>query len=183
MAVLGSQGGLRLNGGDLEKERLFLYRAMLEESDEVSKKDIERKLSYSRGFTRALIDKGGKLANRIRRESGAIMQMIQSFEARERVVLRGPTEMIDKAEQMLEEILSSAVEIALSVDEKEALLRGSGEKKECILNKIRQRISVPISLRGSGKVVIYGKPEETKKAKEVFEEELGMVKKVLSSSR
>ena len=179
VAKLGTQGGLMLKGGDLEKERLhreILYRAMMEESGEV----IERKLTY---FTRALTDKGGKLANRIRRESGAIMQMIQSFEARERVVLRGPTEMIDKAEQMLEEILSSAVEIALSVDEKEALLRGSGEKKECILNKIRQRISVPISLRGSGKVVIYGKPEETKKAKEVFEEELGLVKKVLSSSK
>merc|ERR1719341_1168104 len=134
-------------GDDLEKERLFLYRAMLEESDEVSKKDIERKLSYSRDFTRALTDMGGKLANRIRRESGAVMKIIQSFEATQRVVLRGPTEMVNKAEQMLEELLSSAVEISVSVEEAEALLRG-GKKKGCILNKIEQRISVPLTLRG-----------------------------------
>ena len=179
VAVLGSQGGLRLKGGDLEKERLFLYRAMLEESDEVSKKDIERKLSYSRDFTRALTDMGGKLANRIRRESGAVMKIIQSFEARERVVLRGPTEMVNKAEQMLEELLSTAVEISVSVEEVEVLARG-GKKKECILDKIRQRISVPLTLRG-GKVVMFGEPGETKVAIEIFKEELRLVKKALSS--
>jgi len=186
VAVLGSQGSLRLKGDDLEKERLrreILYRAMLEESAEVSKKDIERKLSYSRDFTRALTDMGGKLANRIRRESGAVMKIIQSFEATQRVVLRGPTEMVNKAELMLVELLSSTVEISVSHEEKEVLLRGSGEKKECILNKIRQRISVPVSLLGSRKVVIYGKPEETKEAKEVFDEELELVKKILRSSK
>ena len=40
---------------------------------------------------------------------------------------------------------------------------------------------MPIRLQGSRKVVIYGKPEETKEAKEIVEEEVGLVKKVLSS--
>ena len=69
---------------------------------------------------------------------------------------------------MLEELLSSAVEMALSVEEKEALLRRGGKKEECIVDKIRQRISVPVSLLGNRKVVIYGKPKETKEAKEIF---------------
>ena len=43
---------------------------------------------------------------------------------------------------MLEELLSSAVEMALSVEEKEALLSRGGDKEECI--------------------VIYGKPKEAK---------------------
>ena len=182
LTMLKSQGGLRLMGDDLEKERLhreILYRGMLEESDEVSKKVIERELSYSRVFTRALTDKGGKLANRIRRESGAIMKIIQSFEATQRVVLRGPTEMVNKAEQMLEELLSTAVEISVSVEEAEALRRG-GKKKGCILDKIKQRISVPLTLRG-GKVVMFGEPGETKVAIEIFKEELRLVKKALSS--
>ena len=176
--MLKSQGGLRLMGDGLEKERLhreILYRAMLEESDKV----IERELSYSRDFTRALTDMGGKLANRIRRESGAVMKIIQSFEARERVVLRGPTEMVNKAEQMLEELLSTAVEISVSVEEVEVLARG-GKKKECILDKIEQKISVPLTLRG-GKVVMFGEPGETKVAIEIFKEELRLVKKALSS--
>merc|ERR550519_921521 len=136
-------------GDDLEKERLhreILYRGMLEESDEVSKKVIERELSYSRVFTRALTDKGGKLANRIRRESRAIVKIIPSFEAMERVVLKGPTEVVNKAELMLEELLSSALEISVSVEEKEALLRGGSKKKKCILDKIKPRISAPVSL-------------------------------------
>ena len=42
------------------------------------------------------------------------MNIIRPSEANEIVVLNGPTEMVNKAEQMLEEPLSSAVEIALS---------------------------------------------------------------------
>ena len=79
--------------------------------------------------------------------------------------------MVNKAEQMVEELLSSAVEIALSVEEKETLLRRGGE---CIVDKIRQRISVPVSLLGNRKVVIYGKSKETK-------EELELVQRVLNS--
>ena len=68
----GSQGvlDLRLKAKNLEKEKLGsenLYRGMMEECM------IEKKLIFSKVFTRALTDKGGKLANRIRRESGAVM--------------------------------------------------------------------------------------------------------------
>ena len=87
--------------------------------------------------------------------------------------------MVNKAEQMLEELLSTAVEISVSVEEAEVLARG-GKKKECILDKIRQRISVPLTLRG-GKVVMFGEPGETKVAIEIFKEELRLVKKALSS--
>ena len=82
---LGSQGGLMLKGGNLEKEkhgREILYRGMLEEStsqmrDNVSKgKVIEKELTFSRGFMITLMAKGGKLANSIRRESGANMNII-----------------------------------------------------------------------------------------------------------
>ena len=55
---------LSLKGTNLEKEKLGrenLYRDMLEESM------IEKKLIYNKVFTRALTDKGRKLANRIRR--------------------------------------------------------------------------------------------------------------------
>ena len=97
-------------------------------------------------------------------------------------MLRGCVEMVNKAELMLEEISSSVVEISVSDEEREALLSGGGKKKGCILEKIRQMISVPIGFQGSRKVVIHGKPEETKEAKEIFEEELGLVKKVLSRS-
>ena len=62
----GSQEVLdpRLRGINLEQEKLGkenLYRSMLEESM------IEKKLIYNKVFTRALTDKGRKLANRIRR--------------------------------------------------------------------------------------------------------------------
>ena len=110
------------------------------------------------------------------------MNIIRPSEANEIVVLNGPTEMVNKAEQMLEELLSSAVEMALSVEENEALLRRGGKKEECIVDKIRQRISVPVSLLGNRKVVIYGKPKETKEAKEIFGGELALVKKVLNRS-
>ena len=168
---LGSQGGLRFKEGDLEKERL--YRSMLEEH--------EKELTYSRTFTRALTDKGGKLANSIRRESGAYMDIIPSFGGgKEKVVLRGPAEKVNKAEQMMEELLSSVVEIYVSDEEKEALLRGGGKNKVCIMDKISHKISVPSAIRRQ-EVLIYGKPEETRVAKEIFEEELELVKEVLSN--
>ena len=40
---------------------------------------------------------------------------------------------------------------------------------------------MPLSLRGR-KAVMFGKPEETKVAKEIFEEELRLVQKILSTS-
>ena len=169
---------LGLQGGDFDEEKLnreILYRSMLEENV------IERELTFSRVFTRALVAKGGKLVNRIRRESGAIMEIIRSSEVTERVVLRGTSETVNKAEQMLEELLSSAVEISVSAEEIEALLSRCGKERGCILDKIRQRISVPLSMQGM-KAVIFGKPEETKVGKEIFEEELRLVRKILSTS-
>ena len=80
---------------------------------------------------------------------------------------------------MLEDLLSSAVEITLSNEERQVLLGRGSRNTGCILNKIEQIISVPLSFQ-VGKVVIYGKPEETKKAKQIFEGELELVKKVLS---
>ena len=56
----------------------------------------------------------------------------------------------------------------------------SGKKKGCIFGKIVQMISVPISFKGKT-IAMFGKPEETKVAKEIFEEELRMVKKMLST--
>ena len=77
----------------------------------------------------SLMAKGGKLANRIRRESGAHLQIIQSSEASKGVILRGHAEMVNKAELMLKEISSSAVEISVSDEEREVLLSGGGKKK------------------------------------------------------
>ena len=145
-------------------------------------KVIENEITFSKFCTRALTDKGRKLANCIRRKSGAFMEIFPSVVAKQRVVLRGLNEMVNKAEPMLNELVSSAVEISLSFEEIETLLRGVGEKNKCILFKIVQRILVPVSFLGiSRKVVIFGNPEETKDAKEIFEEELVLIKNVLSS--
>ena len=81
---------------------------------------------------------------------------------------------------MLEELFSSAVKISLSAEEKGALLRGSGKKKECILDLIRQRIPVPLQIHEEN-VLMFGKPRDTEEAKKIFEEEFRMVKKVISS--
>ena len=100
-------------------------------------------------------------------------------------MLTGCVEMVNKAELMLEELLSSALEIPLSVEEQEALMTASmrgGNKKECILGRISQRISVPVQWVKQGrKVMIFGKVGERQEAKKIFEEELKLVKKALSS--
>ena len=180
VAKFGSQDVSRL------KEMLsreILYRGMLEKST-MQGKVIEKELTFSSGFTRALTDKGGKLVRSITRGSGAHLHIIPSFARggeKERVVVRGYAEMVNKAEQMLEELLSSAVEISVSAEETEALFSRCGKERGCILDKIMQRISVPLSLHGR-KAVMFGKPEETKVAKEIFEEELRLVQKILSTS-
>ena len=188
VAKFGSQGVLRLNGETLGKETLgreILYRDMLESTMQMRGKVIEKELTFSSGFTRALTDKGGKLAKSIRQGSGAYIHIYIPSVARGRekgrVVVRGHAEMVNKAEQMLEELLSSVVEISVSPEEKDALLSRCGKERGCILDKIRQRISVPLSMQGM-KAVIFGKPEETKVAKEIFEEELRLVRKILSTS-
>ena len=141
---------------------------------------IERKLTYSRCFTRALTDKGGKLIKNITRESGTSLHIIQSFGAEQTVVLKGPVEMVNKAELMLKELLSSAVKISLSVEEKHTLLSKSGKKKKCILDVIGGRISVPLNFQDRN-VLMFGKPRDTEEAKKIFKEELRLVKEALNS--
>jgi len=125
VAKFGSQGVLRLNGETLGKETLgreILYRDMLESTMQMRGKVIEKELTFSSGFTRALTDKGGKLAKSIRQGSGAYIHIYIPSVARGRekgrVVVRGHAEMVNKAEQMLEELLSSAVEIPVSAGER-----------------------------------------------------------------
>ena len=126
-------GGLRLMGGDFKEklDQVILYRRMLEESSSQmrDKEVIEKELTFRRFFTRALTEKGGKLINRIIWETRVNLIVIRSFEAREKVVLRGLNKMVNKAELMLEEISSSAVEISVSDEEREVLLSGGGKKK------------------------------------------------------
>ena len=50
------------------------------------------------------------------------------------------------------------------------------------MDKIGERISVPVSLQGSSKVWFFGKPEETKEAKETFVEELSLVREAMCTS-
>ena len=87
----------------------------------------------------------------------------------------GPTKSVEKAEQMLKELLSSAREISLSSLEKDALLTGG---KGCIINKIQRKLQVPSSLLRQ-KLLLYGKPEDTQKAKDILDEELRLVRRIL----
>ena len=140
---------------------------------------VEKKLVFNRGFTRALTDKGGKLVRRIRNNSGAHVHVIGSGAREETVVLRGPVKLVNKAEQMLEELLSSAMEISLSDEEDHALHKGG--KEGCIMNEISRRISVPVHCDNiNRKLVIYGEKEEMMEAKNIVEEELRLVNKILS---
>ena len=154
-------------------------RGILRESGELAKcaDSVEKKLTYKKPFTRALTSKGGKLLKDIQKYSGTDIYFSHSSGGGvETVVLLGASESVVKAEQMLEELLASAVEICLSGEEREALLtRG----KRCIMGKIQQKLQVPAQLQGQ-KMLLFGKPEETREAKVVVEEELKMMRKILS---
>ena len=91
-------------------------------------------------------------------------------------MLTGSAESVAKAEQMVKELQSSALKIPLSWDVKCALLTGG---KGCILNEIREKLQVSLQLEGST-LVLFGKQEDTMKARLVVEEELALVKKVLA---
>ena len=52
--------------------------------------------------------------------------------------------------------------------------------KACILNKIREKLQVPLQLEGRT-LVLVGKQEDTKKARLVVEEELTLVEKALAT--
>jgi len=154
-------------------------RGILRESGELAKcaDSVEKKLTYKKPFTRALTSKGGKLLKDIRKYSGTDIYFSHSSGGGvETVVLLGASESVVKAEQMLEELLASAEEICLSGEEREALLtRG----KRCIMGKIQQKLQVPAQLQGQ-KMLLFGKPEETREAKEMVEEELKLVRETLS---
>ena len=110
------------------------------------------------------MSKGGKLVNDVRNSSGSQVRVIFSHGAvEETVVLKGPAESVDRAEQMLEELWSSALEISITGEESAALLTGG---KNCIMYKIQRNLQVPLSLEGHN-LLLFGKPEETKKAKEM----------------
>ena len=88
------------------------------------------------------------------------------------VVLKGPARSVKKAEQMLLELQTSAREKNLSWEQRDALLAG-GER--CLLAQLQGRWQVPSGfLTGfqGGKLILLGKPGETKKAIEMVEEEL-----------
>jgi len=170
---------LSLENEELDRE--MLYREILEEPRKLRRGGVMegqtvKKLTCDRSFTRALTDKGGKLIRKIRSYSRAEVNIIKSCEEEEHVVLRGPTKSVEKAEQMLKELLSSAQEISLSWEEKEALITGG---KRCIMDNLRSKLQVPVSFKGQ-KLLLFGKPEDTKKAKEMVEKELRLVRKILS---
>ena len=151
-------------------------QGLLRESRQLAKCEalVEKKLTVNKSFARSVTSKGGKLLKYI--DSGAQIDFIHSGGAVETVVLKGASESVVKAEQMLEELLASAVEICLSGEEREALLtRG----KRCIMGKIQQKLQVPAQLQGQ-KMMLFGKPEETREAKVVAEGELKLVSKILS---
>ena len=90
--------------------------------------------------------------------------------------MTGSAESVSRAEQMLKELQSSALKITLSGEVRDALLTGRG----CILNKIGEKVQVPLSLEGCT-LVLVGKQEDTKKARLVVEEEVALVEKVLAT--
>ena len=130
-----------------------------------------------KSFIRSLTTQGGKLEKNIWKVSGAGLQIIPSRGEEETVVLSGTAVSVAKAEQMLKELQSSALKIDLSCEVREALVTGG---KGCILNKIQEKLQVPLRLEGFT-LVLVGKQEDTKKARLVVEEELALVKKVLAT--
>ena len=145
--------------------RMLQERRMLMRS-EVPEGKIVKELTFKKSFTRALTDKGGKLVNDLQNESGASIGITPSHGEEETVELKGPSKSVEKAEQMMEELLSSAKDIYLSYEEKDALLIGG---KNCILVSMCGRLQVPAQIQGR-KLVLIGKPEETRKAREMVEE-------------
>jgi len=180
----GSHGPVRINiekeGKEvLEKENR--YREMLNKPKKLTlceafeKEVVEKRLVFKRVFTRALTDKSGKLVERIRKNSGAQVRIIGSREREETVVLWGHVKLVNKAEQMLQELLSSAIEISLSDEEDRALHKG------CIMKEMSRRISVPVHC-DNRKLVIHGEKKEMMEAKHIVEEELRLVKRILSEN-
>ena len=133
---------------------------------------VEKKLYFKKSFTRGLTDKGGKLVKEIQKESGARVDINSSPGNEETVVLKGPLLLVENAERMLMRLQSSVLEINLSYEEKNILLADGW----CLMTKLRRRLQVPARLQGS-KLMLMGKPEDTKRDSEVLKEELRRILK------
>ena len=169
-----SQMSLSLDLVNGKPDKEILYSGILDESrtmrmrSEVQGEVVEKKLYFKKPFTRGLMDKGRKLVNEIQNESGARVDIIPSPGIEQTVVLKGPLLLVENAEKMLSEIVSSAQELSLSYKEKDALLSGG---KGCLLEKLQAKLQVAACIEGR-KLVLFGKSEDTKKAMGIIEEEL-----------
>merc|ERR1719341_1743564 len=165
--VNGKQDKETLYSGKLDEPRKM--RMMSEVQGEV----VEKKLYFKKSFTRGLTDKGGKLVKEIQKESGARVDINSSPGNEETVVLKGPLLLVENAERMLMRLQSSVLEINLGYEEINILVAGG---KVCLMNKLRTRLQVPVRLEGS-KLMLIGKPENTKREREVLKEELRRILK------
>merc|ERR1719430_796558 len=135
---LETQRVLSLNLENEELDREMLYRGILEEQFKsrmvMCEAIVEKKLTINMLYGRALTARGGQLIEEIRNYSGAKVEDNPFTGAEEEiVVLRGASESVVKAEEKLNELLSSAQEISLSFEEKRVLVRGG---KGCLMDKL-----------------------------------------------
>ena len=158
-----------LDSGMLDEPRMRRMRSWGEVQGEV----VEKKLYFKKRFARGLTAMGGKLVKEIQNESGARVDIIPSPGIEQTVVLKGPLLLVENAERMLIELQSSVLEINLSYEENNILLAGG---KGCLMNKLRRRFQVPARLQGC-KLMLIGRPEDTKKDSEVLKEELRRILK------
>ena len=145
-----SQVSLSLDLVNRKPDKKILDSGMLDEPrmrswGEVQGEVVEKKLYFKKRFTRGLTDMGGKLVNEIQNESGARVDIIPSPGIEQTVVLKGPLLLVENAEKMLSEIVSSAQELSLSYKEKDALLSGG---KGCLLEKPEVMLEVALSIEG-----------------------------------
>ena len=148
---LETQGVLSPNLENEELDREMLYRGILEEQFKsrmvMCETIVEKKLTINMLYGRALTARGGQLLEEIRNYSGAKVEVNPFTGAEEEiVVLRGSSESVAKAEEKLNELLSSAQEISLSFEEKRVLLSGG---KGCLMDKLRGRVQVSLKLEGN----------------------------------
>merc|ERR1719341_2273381 len=164
--VNGKQDKETLYSGKFDEPRKMRMRS------EVQGEVVEKKLYFKKQFTRGLTTMGGKLVKEIQKESGARVDIIPSPGIEQTVVLKGPLLLVENAERMLMELQSSVLEINLSYEEKNMLVADGW----CLMTKLRRRLQVPARLQGS-KLMLMGKPEDTKRDSEVLKEELRRILK------
>ena len=104
----------------LDEEMLYKLNSKLKEPrrDEVPEEQKVKRLTFKKFFTRGLLGTSEMLVNDVENKSGAEVGVIRSGGEDQTVVLRGTSKSVDKAEEMLNELLSSAQEISLSWEDK-----------------------------------------------------------------